>query len=609
MLLLCLPLQNMEHVGEFNLSMSGEQLPDIMQLGMNCSRHRVASYLIGQLERISLNLPATSYNAVMSELFTFSIKRRLMVTAMTRQHATALRTLTTMPEFLQHVDAATLHALLKQYVEAGSSSTIRELLQAHSLQETAVQQLTSEAVAELLQAAVERDCGSSAELLLIVPAAKRLPAEALLQLLHAAVASAAPLRGDSACIELLCRHPTANLLTSDVLGRLLQAAVAGGKTKCMRQLCDLPGVQQLTAGSIAQLLQTAVEHSDSAASGALVLQVFSWPATQQLSADVVAQLSDAALQLVQVASRAYKLWTGALDGVKFMQKLLNLPAARDMSSSVVISLLTTAIQLEPQDVRAYHRTAQELADIVTKLCCLPVAQEISAEVAEQLLQAGTPRAELEHSPCITALHQLPAAREVVQAREAALPAICGVLTYCIKQLGLKGLACLAASSKQLRKASLAAVHSDTALLLVDTVKVAATTAALVESKSKRWDTYQQKKAVAWLQQAEPTAIKTAATAQLQQQLLRVPGVPLWMAEQLVAAGFHVSFQQLTAAASSMVAGVEVWMQAHVHQGVKADFPIEAIMAIATDWVSWPVPRIMYVACCSSAFVCRRGWNT
>jgi hypothetical protein len=84
-----------------------------------------------------------------------------------------------------------------------------------------------------------------------------------------------------------------------------------------------------------------------------------------------------------------------------------------------------------------------------------------------------------------------------------------VLTYCIRQLGLKGLACLAASSKQLRKASLAAVCDsyDAALLLVDTVKAAAATAALDESKSKRWDRYQQKRAVAWLLQAAPTAVK------------------------------------------------------------------------------------------------------
>jgi hypothetical protein len=425
MLLPFLPLQDLRHVGEFNVSMSGEQLPDIMQLGMNCSSHRVGPYLLGELERIQLDLSVTlgsegATDAFLSELFPPSTQRKLLVTAATRQHVTALRHMITVPKFMQQVDAPTLHAVLKQLVEAGFSSTIRALLEAKSLQETAVQQLTSEAIAELLQAAVERDSGSSAELLLTLPAAKRLPAEALAQLLQAAVAVAAPLHGGSACVELLCRHPTANLLTSDALVDLLQAAVVGGKTKCMRQLCGIPAVQQLTAASIAQLLHTAVQHNDSAASGALVLQVFSWPATQQLSADVVAQLSDAALQLVQVASRAYKL--GALNGVKLMQMLLDLPAARDMSSSVVISLLTTAIQHEPQDIRAYHRTAQELAAIVTKLCCLPVAQRFSVQVAEQLLQAGTPRAELEHSPCINALHQLPAAREMVQAREAALAA-------------------------------------------------------------------------------------------------------------------------------------------------------------------------------------------
>jgi hypothetical protein len=418
-LLLLVCLQDWQHADKFDPLTTTKQLPDMVQLGMNCSTHRTASHVLDQLQLfVAANPPNEGADFCALECFTPTTQRRLLVTATTRQHVTALRMMTTIPEIMQHVDAPTLHAVLKQLTEARFSSTIKTLLMADSLQETAVEQLTSEAVFELLQAATERDNGPSAELLCVLPAAKRLTAEALMQLLQAAVAAAAPLHGGSACVELLCRLPAASLLTSDALVQLLQAAVVAGKTKCMHQLCSLPAVRQLTAGNIAQLLHTAVQHSESAASGAVVLQVFNWPATRQLSADVVAQLSHAALQLLgQVASRRYKV--GALDGVKLLRKLLDLPASRDMSSSVVVSLLTTAIQQEPQDFRSYHRTAQELASIVAKLCSLPAAQQFSVQVAEQLMQAGT---QLEHSPCKTALHQLPAAQEMVRAREAALAA-------------------------------------------------------------------------------------------------------------------------------------------------------------------------------------------
>jgi hypothetical protein len=181
----------------------------------------------------------------------------------------------------------------------------------------------------------------------------------------------------------------------------------------------------------------------------------------------------------------------------------------------------------------------------------------------------------------------PAASPTAEADEITeTEPLCDVITYCSRQLGLQGLACLAASSKQLRKASLAAVNSDASFLLVDAVKAAATTAALEESKAQRWHTYQHKKALAWLLQADPTAVK-AATTVTAQLLLLVPGVPLHVAEQLVAAGMQYSFEQICAAARSLVPGVEVWIQAHLHMGVTADIPRSAIemCACTADWVS------------------------
>jgi hypothetical protein len=160
-----------------------------------------------------------------------------------------------------------------------------------------------------------------------------------------------------------------------------------------------------------------------------------------------------------------------------------------------------------------------------------------------------------------------------------------MLGYCSKQLGLAGLACLAASSRQLRQASLAAARSDAAFLLPDTIRAAATDARIYKPavRSEQQRLQKHMKAVAWLLQVEPTAAKTAATAQL---LLHVPGLPLQIIEQLVEAGVCVSFEQICAAASSLVAGVERWVHAHLDLGVTANIPWIAVMVCHPGLVSW-----------------------
>jgi hypothetical protein len=136
-------------------------------------------------------------------------------------------------------------------------------------------------------------------------------------------------------------------------------------------------------------------------------------------------------------------------------------------------------------------------------------------------------------------------------------------------------------------------------LLVDTVKAAATAARVdkpaAESEQQRLQ--QHLNAVAWLLQVQPTAAKTARTAQL---LLHVPGVPLQFAEQLVAAGVRVSFEQICTAASSMVAGVELWVQAHLNLGVTADIPLDGFIMCAPDLVSLHIHQVLHsiLFCCA-----------
>jgi hypothetical protein len=99
------------------------------------------------------------------------------------------------------------------------------------------------------------------------------------------------------------------------------------------------------------------------------------------------------------------------------------------------------------------------------------------------------------------------------------------------------------------------------------------------------------------------------TADVLQRLLHVPHVPLQHAQQLVAAGVHISYAQVLEAASSMVAGVEVWVQAQ--QQLKSrnkkkrlhdlyDIPAEAVAICcgrARAWVS------LHTAVCCHHTVC------
>jgi hypothetical protein len=55
---------------------------------------------------------------------------------------------------------------------------------------------------------------------------------------------------------------------------------------------------------------------------------------------------------------------------------------------------------------------------------------------------------------------------------------------------------------------------------------------------------------------------------------------------LVAAGVRMTYQQLLSAANSMVAGLEVWVQAQRQQRVKSDIPaVAATICCGKKWVS------------------------
>jgi hypothetical protein len=181
-----------------------------------------------------------------------------------------------------------------------------------------------------------------------------------------------------------------------------------------------------------------------------------------------------------------------------------------------------------------------------------------------------------NTPVLVNSQRIPAAApHLATPSEETSTGLQDVVNYCSSHLGLQGLACLAASSKQLKKACLQTATSDAALLLVHAVNAAAKegcTSNAADSAACEKE-QQHVRAAAWLLHVAPKAATAATTAE---QLLRLPSVPLGVAKQFVKAGLRVSFAQLQAAANSMVSGVEVWMAAQQQLGVVTDVPTAVV---------------------------------
>jgi hypothetical protein len=87
--------------------------------------------------------------------------------------------------------------------------------------------------------------------------------------------------------------------------------------------------------------------------------------------------------------------------------------------------------------------------------------------------------------------------------------------------------------------------------------------------------------ITWLLHHTP---KAAAAAGVADHALQVPAVPLQCAKQLLAAGMTLTYAQLLHAADSMVARVEVWVQAQHELELQTDIP-QAACDICCQ-VSW-----------------------
>jgi hypothetical protein len=176
-------------------------------------------------------------------------------------------------------------------------------------------------------------------------------------------------------------------------------------------------------------------------------------------------------------------------------------------------------------------------------------------------------------------------------------ALVDLLPYLSSSLGLQGLACLAACSKrfQLECVDLAQHNAFQLLLNLlppvkktdDLAETAAAAAAAAAQSLAPTAAARRLKPLLWLLYVAPTVASSAMTdSAVLHRLLMLPAVPLAAAQQVVAAGVRIPYAQLLAAANSMAAGVEVWVQAQHSLGIAADLPAAAVaICCGQDWVS------------------------
>jgi hypothetical protein len=159
---------------------------------------------------------------------------------------------------------------------------------------------------------------------------------------------------------------------------------------------------------------------------------------------------------------------------------------------------------------------------------------------------------------------------------------------------LKNLARFMATCKHIKSEVLAAITHDAKQLMQDALRPfsaaaaaeAAEAEATVKFSLRRSTIPTHFKAVLWMLHVTPEAAYAALTAaDTAERLMQVPAVPLEAAVKLVAAGAHIHYAHLLAAADSMVAGVEVWVQALQHLQGKTDVPACAAAICCGDLVS------------------------
>jgi hypothetical protein len=382
-----------------------------LQLAINCSDPDVAAkapeFLVQKIYEHDQSLfeDTTKGAAAVS---------RLVVTAVTRQHTGAVHHMASTPALLQEVDTRAHQSVILHLIKERDSFSLTWLLGSH--ESSIAHQLSAEATVQLLQAAVEYKC--DVEPLCAVPAAQQLRSDDVLQLLQAAVA-----KDTTSMTGRLLQLPAARQFDGDMWAQLLETAIRKGTSVNRLKLLRMQPVHQLSPSSVTHLLEVAIEHDDEmtwtrlfrfelaqllslsslerlvAAAEQRGPDSYTWmlfraPAAAQFTATKVAAL------ILSAAERGKDYWAAALcelpaaqqitadtvaklvlttikHGSKECAWMRSLPAFKQMGSNAVFELLQAAVSKGPAAAR-----------YIAVICELSAAKQLSSESLQQLLLAA-----------------------------------------------------------------------------------------------------------------------------------------------------------------------------------------------------------------------------
>jgi hypothetical protein len=294
--------------------LSAADVPGLLQLGMNCSRSDAALTAATMLQSHGLLAEAAADSSAAG------IVRRLLVTAAVRQHQLALLYMISQPAVLRLIDAATLQKVLEQLIKSGDNTSV-DMLLGKSQQPAAAQQLSSEALAQLLQTAVDKDSCHAVDRLCQLPAAQRLSAGVVAQLLKAAWLK----RHDILAGHLFDALPAVQQFDAGTVAQLAELTLQQGNGTYTTCLLTLPAAKELTTDMVTHLLGAAIQQSDEV----YVWRLYCTPGALQLSSDAVTQLLHAAILQGQSA-------------IDHFANLSKLPAAAQISKEQAEQLLQAA---------------------------------------------------------------------------------------------------------------------------------------------------------------------------------------------------------------------------------------------------------------------------
>jgi hypothetical protein len=170
------------------------------------------------------------------------------------------------------------------------------------------------------------------------------------------------------------------------------------------------------------------------------------------------------------------------------------------------------------------------------------------------------------------------------------PLVLQVLPFCSRQMGLQGLACLAACSKKAKLTSDEIKSKDALIVLLgtlDATKAEAAAESAAGAIQRSFDKQLTRLAAWWKPvqkhvQTVPTALTLAGVSD---RMLWLPPVSLKQAKQLISGGVRIRYAELLTAASCMVPGLAMWVQAQQQLGIQTDIP-KAAVEVCTNGTVW-----------------------